>query len=440
MASKDVAMRCAGIACLLLIFGPVYIKAGPGDDAGEFASNSSGFSQNLQPALLPSAAGTNSSILFTPILPLANSTDRLESAGPAIYPTADARVPSSQIVVPAPVAPELPKIQLAQGSPATVTPQPGTFVVLPGIYDDSESTFTASSSGFNYPFLVGIPISFAVITGSRALPDGFQPQNAARFPGVGQAGAIVSSGIELGLGYSPGGFGTFGLNYRILSGLTKVYYITASGAVDPLVAQFVNLADSNSTNFQAGYIPPPTVTVSDTIGSCIVASHFTLNQIDLTYQTPILPVGGMIGLFGEVGTRAAVFFREDYTNSSAVFQQSKSTDAGFGPVGGLGISLFLRKVQLYVKADGGSLFSWAHQLDREMVIVNNAAQIQAAETNGFYSVPMLGVEVGALFYEGPYVTIGVRYRFDQWWGLDNLGGSSISWDSNGVQFDFRWRF
>jgi len=95
------------------------------------------------------------------------------------------------------------------------------------------------------------------------------------------------------------------------------------------------------------------------------------------------------------------------------------------------------KAQFYAKVDGGSLFSWAHQLDREMVA---GTPVQAAQLNGFYSVPMLGVEVGALFYEGPYLTFGVRYRFDQWWGLDNLGGSSISWDSNGLQFDLRWRY
>jgi len=438
-------MRCGRLTCLLLLlFSPAYVDASPADDVHDmFGGELSRSSTEIRSPLIATPSGTSSSALFSPIPASANFTKSIESAGIPDYQTTSAPATSSPIVAPAVVqdAPELPKIELQQYTPGAVTsPTPVPYAYIPDLYADSDSGFTAALNGLNCPFMVGIPLGFSFLTGTRVLPDSFQPQFAARFPSVGQAGTILASGVSLGIGFNPGGLGTFGLNYRILSGLTKVYYVTASGVIDPLVAQYVNPANNTPANIQAGYVAPATVIVSDAVGSCIVASHFTLNQMDLTYRSPMLPIGSIFGLFAEIGSRGAVFYREDYTNASTVFQQTKSTDAGFGPVGGLGFSLLLGKGQVYVKADGGNLFSWAHQLDREMVVVNNAAQIQAAEMNGFHGVPMLGVEAGIMFYEGPYLTLGVRYRFDQWWGLDNLGGSMVSWDSNGVYFDLRWRY
>src|SRR6516162_9962016 len=99
MASKDVAMRCAGIAFLLLLSSPIYINAGPGDDTADQRTGPSSITlQNVQSPLLASPTGSNVSSLFTTILPLADSADSLEPAGAPAMPPSNAVAPSSQIV------------------------------------------------------------------------------------------------------------------------------------------------------------------------------------------------------------------------------------------------------------------------------------------------------------------------------------------------------
>ncbi|HLW67573.1 MAG TPA: hypothetical protein VKS79_19815 [Gemmataceae bacterium] len=457
-------MRWAWVISVSLFFSPARMGAASTDRIdGPNAGRSSGVFADAQMPLLVTPMAPPESALTCPILPPHGATDGNKNAGAAADWPSATDAPELPIIsaTAADQGPaEAPALMPIQDIPGIAMPPEIPFPManldLPGFYSDTEEGFTASMNGFNYPFVLGIPLGLSVISGTRVLPSNFQPQLAARFPSVGEAGSIFAGGVLLGLGYSPRGLGTFSLNYRVLSGSTTAYYVTANGQPDPLVAPYVpsNNADYNNGynngyygydggyggGYGPGYSGVQTIVVSDAIGSCIVNSHFTLNQIDLTYTSPTLPLTNLFGLFAEIGSRGAVFFREDYTNSSTVFQQAKSTDAGVGPVCGLGLSFFLGKGQVYVKADGGSLFSWAHQLDREMVVGNNSTQIQANEINGFHSVPMLGIEVGALLYEGPYLTFGVKYRFDQWWGLDNLGGSEISWDSNGVEFDLRWRY
>jgi hypothetical protein len=176
------------------------------------------------------------------------------------------------------------------------------------------------------------------------------------------------------------------------------------------------------------------------VGSCLVSSRFTLHQTDLTYSPPVWQVGPRSSVFGAIGARSAMFLHEDYTTSTTVFQQAKDSFYGIGPIGGLGYSLVMDQSQIYVKAEGGNLFAFAHSLDREMVVANNSTLTQAVEGSSFRGVPMLGIEAGVVFYQSERSSLGVSYRFDYWWNLGGLGGSSLDWSRHQIEFDLRRRF
>src|SRR5579864_2777127 len=369
-------MRLASIIFLVL-FGAACVGAEPTDGidaltnasfASVPASNSADFAPTAQSSLLPPAAEPLNSPLFTQI-PIEkeaakNKPISTEPSDRSLRGSASAEGLSLSVTTAD--ATQFPTVQLAPASPGAIEPwevDPPSDSPRPF---DPYAGFTADSTGFDYPFVGGFLISGSTVFGTRVLPASFQPQFAARFPGVNPADAVLTEGFALGLSCSPGGFGRFALNYRLLGASNFVLYVTANGPQDPLVAQELDPRTSSSDS------PPPTILVPDSVGSCIVSSRLTLNQMDLTYTSPGLALSRTASIFGEIGSRAAVFFHEDYTTALTVFQQAKSTDSGLGPVAAIGFSWIYKPGQFYVKVEGGNLFSWVHQFDREMVVLNNA--------------------------------------------------------------------
>ncbi len=137
--------------------------------------------------------------------------------------------------------------------------------------------------------------------------------------------------------------------------------------------------------------------------------------------------------------RAASFIHEDTTTSTSIFQQAKDRFSGVGPVGGIGLSYLLSQCQFYGLIDAGEMFGAAGQFVREMAVLNSGTRIISDAIRRSENVAMLGVQAGMIFYSSNRVSLGIGYRFDQWWNLVRLRGGVVNWTNNAFDFQIRWR-
>jgi hypothetical protein len=291
----------------------------------------------------------------------------------------------------------------------------------------------------------GICFDAPLFTGTRAVPTSFVPAAAARFPGANQTDLTFGMSFNLGLSYSTEGWGVFALDYRFSSGSKSLDYVTANGPQDPLVANQIN-PQNNSYDYDPAsdsYVnsgTPQTVLVPDSVGSAQVSTRYTINQLDLTYQTPAWHWTHELGIFGLAGLRGATFLLEDDTASSTIGQQAKDSFYGGGPFAGFGYSCDFSPIVLFLRFDCGGMPGTSYQLDQELVVSNSASRIQAVALQGFQNVWTLRIESGVVWRTGWNGEACVKYRFDRWWGLDSLAGSTLGWTDNSVNLEFCWRF
>ena len=359
----------------------------------------------------------------------ASSDDSPDSRGsanlPNLAPAAEAPTPPPPPTFPPPISPE--HDERLAGPPEM--PAPPDFENRPG--------FTHDSTGFDSPFWIGVGASFPTLSGRRVLPPGFDPVAAARFPTFNQAGLDAAFNFNAGLTYRTDNFGALTLGYRAIHSDMTIAQAPFNGPLDPLVLNFLNNAAKNNDDGSSS--PPRIILVPDEVGSCLASSRLTLQQLDLFWSTPPAWIGGDLSLFAQVGVRAASFIHEDSTNSLAIFQQAKDRYAGVGPVGGINASLLFKEFQLYGSVDAGELFGTASQFDREMAILKHSTRVISDSISSPQNVTMLGVQAGIILFSTDRLSIGIDYRFDQWWNLARLRGPTLDWSNHAIGFQFRWR-